>query len=60
VFFALKGVSQGGTVGFCADVPDGKNKRLTDYEIVVLLNGARATSRKLCSFSVLSAVEGFI
>ena len=39
VFFALKGVAQGGTVGFCADIPDGKNKRLTNYEIVVLLNG---------------------
>jgi len=42
VFFALKGVSKGGTLGFCADIPKGKEKRLTDYEIVVLVNGEEA------------------
>lgn len=37
VFFHLEGVSGGGTVGFCGDFP--KDKRLKDFEVLVLLNG---------------------
>jgi hypothetical protein len=37
VFFTLRGAVSGGTVGFCADFP--KDKRLSDFEVLVLLNG---------------------
>lgn len=37
LFFELKGLTPDGTIGFCADFP--KDKRLTDFEVLVLING---------------------